>query len=168
MIEPEMSDQKLIRSYKRIYLIMIYLVPFVYILMLGFLQYSDALPYTSGYYFYLYTTHLSFLILIFGILILLAILLNYKLVIPYIKKCEDSSRLLSFNMVLIANGPAGFYTLGVLIGFFGYFEYEIIDWFTVIPFTLIGLIYGIYLHKKVLPIGIQKYETLRKSKSEDF
>ena len=75
---------------------------------------------------------------------------------------------INLNMVLIADGPTGIYTLGVLVGIFGHFDYEIIDWFTAIPFTLIGLIYGIYLHKKVIFLSVQKYEILRKSKSEVF
>ena len=161
MNEQEKSDQKLIRGYKRLYFIMIYLVPLVYILMLGMLQYSVALPYNDENYFYLLSTNLSFMILIFGILSSLAIVLTYKFLIPLIQKCEDSS-ILTLNMTLIAAGPAVIDILGILIGMFGYANYEIIDWFTVIPFIIIGSIYGIYLHKKVILLSIKKYEIIAK------
>jgi len=118
--------------------------------------------YNSVIFFYLLSTNLSSIIFIFGIISLLAIILTYKFFIPYIQKCENESRLLTLNTFLLGFGSNIICTLGLIIGMLGYSEYNIIDWFTLIPFLLIGSIYGIYLQRKIVPLNLKRYESLAK------
>jgi len=163
MSEQEKLVRKIIRSNKILHFMITYMMPLVIIVILVVFQYfKEALPYNYENYFYLFSTNLSFIILIFGILSSLAIVLTYKFLIPYIQKCEDRSRIIPLNIFLMAYGSSIINILGLLIGILGYFNYNIIDWFTIISFIIVGTIYGIYLHKKVIPLSIKKYESLAK------
>ena len=161
MNENEESVRKLIRSNKRLFFIITYSMSPVYILILFVLQFSEeVLPYNYDNYFYLFSTNLSFIILIFGIVSALAIVFTYKYLIPYIQKCEDKSRILTLNLFLIVYGSTLIDVFGLIIGILGYSTYNVIDWFTIIPFIIVGSIYGIYLYRKVIPLSLEKYESL--------
>lgn len=161
MDENEESIRKLIRSNKRLLFIITYSMPPVYFLILFVLQFSEeVLPYNYENYFYLFSTNLSFIILIFGIVSALAIVFTYKYLIPYIQKCEDKSRILTLNLFLIVYGSTLIDVFGLIIGILGYSTYNVIDWFTVIPFIIVGSIYGIYLYRKVIPLSIERYESM--------
>ena len=161
MNENEESVRKLIRSNKRLLFIITYSMPPVYFLILFVLQFSEeVLPYNYENYFYLFSTNLSFIILIFGIVSALAIVFTYKYLIPYIQKCEDKSRILTLNLFLIVYGSTLIDVFGLIIGILGYSTYNVIDWFTVIPFIIVGSIYGIYLYRKVIPLSIERYESM--------
>jgi len=159
--EQEIADRNLIRSTKRILFMITYMIPPIFIVILVMLQDTKkALPYNYENYFYLFSTNLSFIILIFGIVSALVIILTYKFLIPYIQKCEDKSRILSLNLLLILFGSTIINTLGLLIGVLGYSDYNIIDWFIIVPFIIVGSTSGIYLRRKVIPLSIKRYESL--------
>lgn len=170
MTEREKTIQKTLRMDKIIHFFMTYTVPPMFIIILLPFQFDDALPYNYENFFYLYSTDFIFIILISGLLSFAVIFLSYKFLIPYIQKAEDASRIISLNIFLMAWGPMIVGLIGLLIGIYGYFIYNVIDWFTVAPFLLVSYIYGIYLHRKIIPVNIERYkefELTRNDRKED-
>jgi hypothetical protein len=149
MNEEDKLVQKEYPSYKILNFLIIYMMPLTFIFILLVFQFiNEASPYNPEYYFYLFTTNLSFLIITFAILSLLAILLTYKLLIPYIQSCSDKTRIPTLKTFLITYGSTTISIFGLIIGLLGYFNYNLIDWFIVISFILVGTIYGVYLLRK--------------------
>lgn len=161
MNEQEIADREIIRFHKLLLFTMTYITPLTYIAILVVLQYvKGSLLYNYDNIFYLFSTYVSFIILIFGILSALAIVITYKFLIRYILKCEEKSRILSLNLFLIMFGSTIINLFGLIIGILGYSEYNVIDWFITIPFIIVGSIYGFYLHRKVIPLSIERYESM--------
>ena len=160
MKEQDKIDRDLIRFYKFYFFILAYIIPFIYCVPLVVLQYFDGpLIYNyENYFHYLFSTNVSSIILIFGIISALAIILTYKFLIPYVLKCEKKSRILSLTQYLMLFGPTIPNSFGLVVGVLGYSEH-IIDWFAAIPFFIVGLIYGSYLYRKVIPLSFEKYES---------
>ncbi|MFX1281353.1 MAG: hypothetical protein ACFFA3_18540 [Promethearchaeota archaeon] len=159
MAKREKSEFDVVKSYKRLFFLLTYTVPPIYILMLLMLQIKESLPHNEEYYFFLLTTDMNIIILLLGLASLLIVPLTYKFLIPYIKKLNDDSRVPLLLMNLNNSGLI-ISTFGLIIGIIGYAKYNVVDWFTILPFLAIGISYSIYVKIKIIPPIFKRYEML--------